>query len=146
MYRASLKVKRLSSSATLPRRAHTGDAGVDLYADEDITIAPGAWARIQTGIAIELPNGTEGQIRPRSGIAAHHGVTVLNAPGTIDASYRGPVDVILINLSSMPFHVEAGSAIAQLVIAPVVTVDICEVARLEDTERGTKGFGSTGGI
>jgi dUTP pyrophosphatase len=138
-----MNVKRLSPTAKLPRRAHFGDAGLDLFADETLTIAPGAWARVQTGIAIQLPAGTEGQIRPRSGIAAKNGVTVLNSPGTIDAGYRGNVIVLLINHSQTPFFVVKGTAIAQLVISPIIPDAVTEVNELDESDRQARGFGST---
>ena len=106
--------------------------------------APGGRAAIPTGLAFALPAGIEGQIRPRSGLALHHGVTVLNSPGTLDPNYRGELHVILVNLGSEPFIVERGARIAQLVFAPVVQADIREVTALDETTRGVRGFGSTG--
>jgi dUTP pyrophosphatase len=107
-------------------------------------IAPGRWAAIPTGLVLELPAGTEGQVRPRSGLAAQHGVTVLNAPGTIDADYRGEVKVLLVNLGPEPFSVTRGMRIAQLVIARAARARLVETAELAVTSRGTGGFGSTG--
>jgi dUTP pyrophosphatase len=109
-----------------------------------VTIAPGQRAAIPTGIAVALPPGVEGQIRPRSGLALRHGITVLNSPGTVDADYRGEVHVILVNLGAEPFSVERGARIAQLVLAPTLQAIICEVANLDETSRGVGGFGSTG--
>ncbi len=109
-----------------------------------VTLEPGERALVPTGIAIALPPRTEAQVRPRSGLAAKHGVTVLNTPGTIDADYRGEVQVILINLGSEPFQITRGSRIAQMVIAPVAQATLVEVTELDDTLRGAGGFGSTG--
>jgi dUTP diphosphatase len=139
-----LKVKRLNPSAVLPSYARAGDAGLDLFAVKAMTIGPGASALVPTGIAIELPPGTEGQVRPRSGLALKHAITVLNTPGTVDEGYRGEVGVILINHGSSSFAVEAGMKIAQLVVSSRVQVDVLEVAELSDTQRGAGGFGSTG--
>jgi dUTP pyrophosphatase len=139
-----LKVLKLRADAVAPHYAHPGDAGLDLFACEARELAPGDSAVIKTGIAIALPPGTEGQVRPRSGLAAKHAVTVLNTPGTIDEGYRGEVGVILINHGRSKFAVEPGMKIAQLVIKPVCRVDMREVGELDDTVRGTGGFGSTG--
>jgi dUTP pyrophosphatase len=139
-----LKVKRLVSHAVVPQYARAGDAGLDLYASVAVVLAPGAAALVGTGIAIELPPGTEAQVRPRSGLALKHSVTVLNTPGTIDEGYRGEVCVILINHGAQPFEVRPGMKIAQLVVAPCVSVDVVEVEALSDTERGSGGFGSSG--
>jgi len=139
-----LKIKRLTSDAILPQYAHPGDAGLDLFANEHADIGPGDSGMVKTGISIELPKGTEAQVRPRSGLAAKHAITVLNTPGTIDEGYRGEVCVILINHGKKPFVVEKGMKIAQMVIAPVLTVNVEEAKDLSDTSRGTGGFGSTG--
>jgi dUTP pyrophosphatase len=139
-----LRIKRLNPDATLPSYAHPGDAGLDLHAAEDAVIAPGEWRSVPTGIAIELPEGTEGQVRPRSGLARSCGITVLNAPGTIDEGYRGEVSVLLVNHGSSPFHVTIGARIAQLVIQRRLTVTVIETADLSETARGSGGFGSTG--
>jgi dUTP pyrophosphatase len=139
-----LKVKRLDKNATVPCYAHPGDAGLDLYAVEPTVIEPGSISLVRTGIAIQLPVGTEAQIRPRSGLALKFGITVLNSPGTIDEGYRGEIGVILVNHSSVPFNVAAGSKIAQLVVKPVITVSVLDVEELTDTSRGASGFGSTG--
>lgn len=127
-----------------PVQATAGAAGHDIHAAEDATIEPGTFRAIATGYAIAIPDGYEGQVRPRSGLAARHGVTVLNAPGTIDADYRGEVKVILINHGREPFALKRNERIAQLVIAPVTTSVFEPVARLPDTRRGSGGFGSTG--
>jgi dUTP pyrophosphatase len=123
-------------------------AGADLAAalpeGESLTIAPGARALVPTGFAIAIPPGYEGQLRPRSGLAAEHGVTVLNAPGTIDADYRGEVRAILVNHGDRPFAISRGMRIAQLVIAPVAAAEFVEAAELPESERGVGGFGSTG--
>ncbi len=139
-----LRIKRLKPAAVLPSYAHPGDAGLDLHSAEDAVIAPGEWRSVPTGIAIELPAGTEGQVRPRSGLARSHGVTVLNAPGTIDEGYRGEVAVLLVNHGSSPFHVTIGARIAQLVVQQRLTVTVIETADLSETARGSGGFGSTG--
>jgi dUTP pyrophosphatase len=130
----------------LPEYASAQAAGVDLRAavDEPLELTPGARALVPTGLALALPAGYEGQVRPRSGLAAKHGVTVLNTPGTIDADYRGEVKVILINLGEEAFTMERGERIAQLVVAPVAHARFEAVADLEATERGAGGFGSTG--
>ena len=132
----------------LPAQQSAGAAGLDLAAalpaDAVIEIAPGAYAMIPTGLAIALPEGYEAQIRPRSGLAAKYGITVLNAPGTVDADYRGEIQVLLINHGSAPFSVRRGERIAQMVVAPVSAVMLIETEALDDTERGTGGHGSTG--
>lgn len=132
----------------LPRQQTAGAAGMDLPAaldpGETVEIAPGAVSMIPTGFAIALPEGYEAQIRPRSGLAARHGVTVLNAPGTVDADYRGEVKVMLINHGTAPFKVRRGDRIAQMVIAPVTAVRFEEKDALDETERGSGGHGSTG--
>jgi dUTP pyrophosphatase len=132
----------------LPRQQTSGAAGVDLYAalviSETVTIAPGRYAMIPTGFAIALPDGYEAQVRPRSGLAAKHGITVLNTPGTIDADYRGEVKVILINHGGEPFEIRRGDRIAQMVVAPVSAVAFTQRETLDETERGGAGFGSTG--
>jgi dUTP pyrophosphatase len=140
----NLRVKRLTPSATLPSAAHPGDAGLDLHASVALTIAPGAWATVPTGLTIELPPGTEAQVRPRSGLAVRHGVTVLNAPGTIDEGYRGEVGVILINHGPAPFEVTPGARVAQLVVQQRLAIQVVEVDELSSTARGAGGFGSTG--
>ena len=139
-----LLIQKLDPHATIPSYAHPGDAGLDLASCETVEIAPGSTAMVRTGVAIALPPGTEGQVRPRSGLAAKHAVTVLNAPGTIDEGYRGELRVILINHGLEVFRVEPGMRIAQLVVAPVLRVETTLVDSLDDTVRGTGGFGSTG--
>jgi dUTP pyrophosphatase len=139
-----LRVKRLTVSAVLPNYAKPGDSGLDLYACADLEIPPGETRLVPTGIAIELPAGTEGQVRPRSGLARDHAVTVLNAPGTIDEGYRGEVGVILVNHGRRAFAVTAGMRIAQLVVQPRYEVRVVEADSLTSTDRGAGGFGSTG--
>jgi dUTP pyrophosphatase len=139
-----LRVKRVTADAALPLYAHAGDAGLDLHASVDLAIAAGGTASVSTGIAVELPAGTEGQIRPRSGLALKHAVTVLNAPGTIDEGYRGEIAVLLINHGRQAFHVTRGMRIAQLVVQRRCDVTVVEVDALSDTDRGSGGFGSTG--
>ncbi|MGE0402809.1 MAG: dUTP diphosphatase [Kofleriaceae bacterium] len=141
-----LQIKKLRPDAVMPRYMTEQAAGLDLCAaiDAPITIAPAARAAISTGLAIALPAGYEGQVRPRSGLARDHGVTVVNAPGTVDSDYRGPVTVLLINLGNEPVTIERGMRIAQLVVAPVVQAELVEVDELDATSRGAGGFGSTG--
>lgn len=144
----AVDIQRLPHGADLPVPAPaTGmSAGADLVAavTEPVVLAPGARALIPTGFAIQLPGGFEAQVRPRSGLAADHGVTLLNSPGTIDADYRGEIGVVLINLGREPFHVTRGMRIAQMVIAPVSRAQWREVEGLAETGRGAGGFGSTG--
>ena len=139
-----IKVIRLAEAARIPEYAHEGDSGMDLCAVAACTISPGKTALIKTGIAIELPANTEAQVRPRSGLALKHGITVLNAPGTVDAGYRGEIAVILINHGQQPFQVEAGMRIAQMVIVPIIRAEVELVAELSNSGRGEGGFGSTG--
>ena len=134
-----------SAQALLAPKAQTeGAAGLDLVAAKPLSIAPGRFAKVETGICVAIPFGFEGQVRPRSGLAARHGVTVLNAPGTIDADYRGEIGVVLINHGTEPFAVERGDRVAQLVIASVAKVRLNVVTALDETARGAGGFGSTG--
>jgi len=128
----------------LPRYQTAGAAGLDLRADEDFSLAPGERRLVPTGLALEIPAGHEGQVRPRSGLAAKHGIGLVNAPGTIDADYRGEVLVILVNHGQVPYSARRGERIAQLVIAPVTRVELVLVEDLSDTHRGEGGFGSTG--
>ncbi|MDT0630976.1 dUTP diphosphatase [Rubrivirga sp. F394] len=132
----------------LPAHAEPGSAGLDLRAavpdGEPITLAPGAFALVPTGLQVALPEGTEGQVRPRSGLAFRHGVTVLNSPGTVDSSYRGEVGVLLVNHGPEPFRVERGERIAQLVVARYERVRLVRADALDATARGAGGFGSTG--
>lgn len=140
-----LRVRRLRPDASLPRRAHTDDAGWDLTAVEPATLAPGERALVPTGLAIALPEGTGGLILPRSGLARDHGIGVVNAPGLIDAGYRGEIGVLLINHDpERPFRVEPGMRIAQLVIVETPPYDLIEVDDLPSSTRAQDGFGSTG--
>ena len=144
----SLKVLRLphGEGLALPSYETSGAAGMDLRAavTEPLTLLPGARTAVPTGLVLEIPEGCEGQVRPRSGLALKHGITCLNSPGTIDWDYRGEVKVILANLGSEPFVIERGMRIAQLVIAPVTQVRIVEAQGVSDTKRSSGGFGSTG--
>ena len=142
--RLNIPVVRLTDTAVLPTYAHVGDAGMDLYADEDIMLGNETWNVVSTGVAMSIPEGYVGLIHPRSGLAAKHGITVLNAPGTIDAGYRGEIKVILLNGTDKDFVIRRGDRIAQLVVQEFVHGDIVEVSSLDDTERSTNGFGSTG--
>jgi len=150
MKSVKVKIVRLPHGADLPLPAYqsAAAAGLDLMAaipaDAPVTIQPGDRAPVPTGIAIALPPGTEGQVRPRSGLAARNGITIINAPGTVDADYRGEIQVVLVNLSREPFTIERGQRIAQLIVAPVLHAKMIEMKTLNRTERGTKGFGSTG--
>jgi dUTP pyrophosphatase len=145
-----VKVTRLAHGKDLALPAYQTDAaaGLDLVAavpdDAPVTLKPGAFTLVPTGLALALPSGSEAQVRPRSGLAAKHGVTVLNSPGTIDADYRGEISVILINHGQAPFTIRRGERIAQMVIAPVTHARLVEVASLDKTSRGSGGFGSTG--
>ena len=140
----TVKVLRTDPAAQLPVYAHPGDAGMDVRSIEDVTLSPGARALIHTGLVLMLPPNAEAQVRPRSGLALKHGITVLNTPGTIDAGYRGEVGVILINLGTEPFVVEKGMKIAQIVVSPVAQAEVVEVTSVDETDRGAGGFGSTG--
>lgn len=140
-----IEVLRLRPDATIPERAHPGDAGLDLCAVEDCELGAGERAAIATGLAVAIPPGFAGLVVPRSGLARRHGVTVANAPGLIDAGYRGELQVLLVNLSREPHRISAGDRVAQLVIVPVATVPAVEVAALPPSDgRGEGGFGSTG--
>jgi dUTP pyrophosphatase len=143
----AVRVKRLPHGASLPLPAYAtaGAAGMDVVSAEDVTLAPGARHAVATGLALAIPDGYEVQVRPRSGLALKHGITVPNTPGTIDSDYRGELKVILINLGSEPFGIARGDRVAQLVLAPVVRAAWQEVEDLAATERGEGGFGSTGG-
>ena len=141
----ALRVQRLDPELPLPGYAHAGDAGLDLYAREDVWLGPGERAVVPTGVAVALPVGCVGLVHPRSGLAARHGIALVNAPGTIDEGYRGEIKVIAINLDpSSPLHLGRGERIAQLVIQRVETVDVVEVDDLDETARGAGGFGSSG--
>ncbi len=148
MSETAVRVARLAGhdDLALPAYETAQSAGLDLAAAvfEPLVLAPGARAMVPTGLAVALPSGLEAQIRPRSGLAARAGVTVLNSPGTVDADYRGEIKVILANFGDAPFTVERGMRIAQLVVAPVIRISWAEVASLPDSGRGPGGFGSTG--
>jgi dUTP pyrophosphatase len=140
-----LRVQRLDPAARLPVRAHDDDAGYDLHALEPVTLAPGARAMVRTGIAIELPAGHAGLVLPRSGLAARHGVALVNAPGLIDAGYRGELRVLLLNTDrELAFEVAPGDRIAQLVVVAVAAPEVVEADALAASARGEGGFGSSG--
>ncbi|AZV46052.1 dUTP diphosphatase [Nautilia sp. PV-1] len=139
-----LKIKKLNKNAVIPAYQTKEAAGFDLHSIEDVIINPGERKLIGTGLAFEIEFGYEVQIRPRSGLAYKHGITVLNTPGTIDSDYRGEIKVLLINHGNEAFEIKEGERIAQAVIAPVVQAEITEVEELSDTDRGAGGFGSTG--
>ena len=137
-------VRRLRDDAVLPSQGYAGDAGLDLAACEGITLAPGERAVVSTGIAVEIPDGYAGFVQPRSGLAARHGIGVVNSPGLIDPGYRGEIRVVLLNTDAREaFTVQPGMRIAQLVIAPVAAVRLVEVDQLAFSERGERGFGSS---
>jgi dUTP pyrophosphatase len=141
---SELPFKRLDENATLPVRAYAGDAGLDLAASERVELAPGARALVGTGLAVAIPDGHAGFVQPRSGLAAEHGITIVNAPGLVDSGYRGELKIILLNTDqAQTFVVEPGMRIAQLVVVPIATPRPVEVTELPDTERGEKGFGSS---
>jgi dUTP pyrophosphatase len=141
----SLRVRRLDPAARLPTRAYDGDAGLDLYAAEAAVLAPGERASVATGIAVEIPPGQAGLVLPRSGLAARHGISVVNAPGLIDAGYRGEVRVLLLNTDRYErFEIAPGDRIAQLVLVRVEAPEVMEVDALAVSERGAGGFGSSG--
>ena len=140
-----LPVRRLDPGLPLPAYAHPGDAGADLRAAEEVVLPPGGRATVGTGIAIAVPDGYAAFVHPRSGLASRHGITVVNAPGTVDAGYRGEVRVVLLNTDpSEPFTIRRGDRIAQLVVQPVTRVQFIDAAELPPTPRGDGGFGSTG--
>ena len=139
-----IPVRKLRDDAVLPVQAYSGDAGFDLAACERVTLAPGERAVVPTGLAVEIPQGYAGFVQPRSGLAARHGIGILNSPGLIDSGYRGEIRVILVNGDShAAFEVEPGMRIAQLVVAPVAAVRLVEVDELPASERGARGFGSS---
>ena len=145
--RVTLKIRRVGERGPpldLPRYQTSGSAGLDLLADEAVTLAPGERRLVPTGVAVEIPHGHEGQVRPRSGLALRHGVGMANAPGTIDADYRGEVGVLLVNWGRETVQIARGDRIAQLVVAPVERVELQLVDKLGRTDRGGGGFGSTG--
>ncbi len=140
-----LRVTKLRDDAVLPARAHDTDAGLDLSACEELTIGPGGRGLVPTGLAVEIPEGHAGIVAPRSGLALRHGISIVNAPGVIDAGYRGEVQVILLNTDAAEaFTVERGMRIAQLLVMPVTPVEIVEVTDLAVSARGSGGFGSSG--
>ncbi len=139
-----IKVDPEASDLPIPQYMTPGASGMDLFSSVSLTIPPGEWRLIPCGFYIAIPPGFEGQIRPRSGLALKHGVTVLNAPGTIDSDYRGMVQVILVNFGSSPFLVERGSRIAQMIISPVQKAVLKPVSQLDETLRSEGGFGHTG--
>lgn len=134
----------LSHGATMPEYATAGAAGMDLRASEDVTLAPGERAAVPTGVRLAIPEGYEGQVRPRSGLALRHGLAMVNSPGTIDADYRGEIRMILINLGSEVVQFKAGERVGQLVVCPVARAVLVSVQNLDESERGEGGFGSTG--
>jgi dUTP pyrophosphatase len=139
-----LPVQRLHDGATLPTRAYEGDAGLDLSASERVELGPGERAVVGTGLTVAIPDGHAGFVQPRSGLAARHGITILNTPGLVDSGYRGELKVVLLNTDrTEQFVIEPGMRIAQLVVVPVALPEPREVAELPDSERGEKGFGSS---
>lgn len=137
-------VHRLDRELPLPARAHPGDAGVDLYAAEAVQLAPGERATVPTGVAVAIPEGFAGLVAPRSGLAQRHGLGVVNAPGVVDAGYRGEIRVLLVNHGAEPVSLARGERIAQLLVVPVSAVEMVEVEALPSSQRGAGGFGSTG--
>ena len=146
--RVPVRVKRLphGKGLALPAYATSGAAGMDVLSAEEVTLAPGGRHAVATGLALAIPEGFEVQVRPRSGLALKHGISLPNTPGTIDSDYRGELKIIMINLGDEPFAIHRGDRIAQLVLAPVVLAAWDEVAELDDTARGEGAFGSTGGV
>lgn len=139
-----LAIRRLRPDAVVPRRAYSGDAGLDLAACERVELTPGARAVVATGLAVAIPDGFAGFVQPRSGLAARHGISVVNSPGLVDAGYRGELRVVLLNTDPHePFVVEPGMRIAQLVVLPVPEVELLEVDELPESHRGVRGFGSS---
>src|SRR4051812_17880722 len=139
-----LPITRLRPEAVVPERAYAGDAGLDLSSCERVELAPGQRALVPTGLAVAIPPGHAGYVQPRSGLAARHGITIVNTPGLVDSGYRGELQVILLNTDQRePFVVEPGMRIAQLVVLPVPAVRLVEVDELDDSERGARGFGSS---
>lgn len=139
-----IPIQRLDDGLPVPAHAHPGDGGVDLCARDAARLEPGERAAVATGIAIAIPVGFAGLVAPRSGLAARHGISVVNGPGLVDSGYRGEIRVVLVNLSTDPFEIERGDRIAQLVVVPVAVQDFVEVAELPVSSRGSGGFGSTG--
>jgi len=140
-----LAVRRLDASLPLPSYAHAGDAGLDLYSAEDVTLAPGHRALVSTGIALAIPEGYAGFVQPRSGLALRHGLSLVNTPGLIDSHYRGEIKIIAVNLdTTSAIEIRRGDKVAQLVVQKVECCELVESEALDDTERGEGGFGSTG--
>lgn len=139
-----IKIKKIKESAILPHYAHEGDAGVDLYSTEDYVLRPGQIVLVSTGLSMAIPKGYEGQVRPKSGLALKHGISVCNSPGTIDSGYHGEIGVISINHSNEEFKIEKGIKIAQMIFNKVEEAEFEEVEELDNTKRGEEGFGSTG--
>jgi dUTP pyrophosphatase len=139
-----LQVAKIHEDAVRPHYVHPGDSGMDVYSVEDVTIAPGDTALVHTGLKLAVPVGYEAQVRPKSGLALRHSVTLLNTPGTVDSGYRGELCVILINHGREAYEVRKHTKIAQLVLCPVAQAEVVEVAELNETTRGAGGFGSTG--
>ena len=137
-------VRRLRADAVLPRRAYAGDAGLDLASCEQVELGPGERASVATGLAVAIPEGYAGFVQPRSGLAAEHGISIVNTPGLVDSGYRGELCVVLVNTDRQrPFVVDPGTRIAQLVVLPVPAVELVEVDELPESERGVRGFGSS---
>ncbi|OIO61566.1 deoxyuridine 5'-triphosphate nucleotidohydrolase [Candidatus Woesearchaeota archaeon CG1_02_33_12] len=139
-----IKINKIKENAILPHYAHEGDAGVDLYSAENYVLRPGQITLVSTGIKLAIPKGYEAQIRPKSGLALNHGISVCNSPGTIDSGYRGEIGVIAINHSKEEFKIEKGTKIAQMVFNKIEKAEFEEVKDLDNTKRGQNGFGSTG--
>lgn len=139
-----IKIKKLNSDAILPSYAHKGDAGMDVYSCEDCMIYPRDRKAVSTGLSFEIPQGSEIQVRPKSGLVLNHGLTLLNAPGTLDSGYRGELKIILFNTSKEVYEVKKGQKIAQIILARYEEAEIEETEELSVTERGEGGFGSTG--
>ena len=139
-----IKINKIKENAILPHYAHDGDAGVDLYSTEDYVLRPGQRILVSTGIKMAIPKGYEGQLRPKSGLALNHGISVCNSPGTIDSGYRGEIGVIAINHSKEEFKIEKGTKIAQMVFNKIEKAEFEEVKDFDTTKRGQNGFGSTG--
>ena len=139
-----IKINKIKENAILPHYAHEGDAGVDLYSAENYVLRPGQITLVSTGIKLAIPKGYEAQIRPKSGLALNHGISVCNSPGTIDSGYRGEIGVITINHSKEEFKIEKGTKIAQMVFNKIEKAEFEEVKDLDTTKRGQNGFGSTG--
>ena len=139
-----VKIKKIKDNAIIPKYAHEGDAGVDLYSTEEYILKPGERVLVSTGIKIAIPRGYEAQVRPKSGLAVKHGISIVNTPGTIDADYRGEIGIITINLGQEDFKIKKGKKIAQMVFNKVEEAEFEETEELEETTRGQGGFGSTG--